>query len=200
MTTKEKCLVMMHKAAAAKRLSDKVMAKRAEYRAQPSDAYVAGFCKAAGACGVDGAQLLKEAQGFRSLGSLFEGKWLPKYIDLLKGGGKARVAIRNAFRKQYGTGMKTALKQMEGSMNELTGQFQKGLLTKEKYLALMDPLAKNYAKHMAPLADLERNVALARWGTGGALAAGGLYGLSRLTGDDNEYVPRARGPVQPYYV
>lgn len=70
MTTKEKCLVMMRKAAAAKRLNDKIMTKRAEYRAQmqPSEAYIAGFCKAAEAYGVDPEELLKEAQWLKSIG------------------------------------------------------------------------------------------------------------------------------------
>lgn len=61
MTTKEKVVSMMRKAAAARRLSDKVMAKRAEYRSMPSEAYIAGFRKAAEYYGVDPAALLKLA-------------------------------------------------------------------------------------------------------------------------------------------
>ena len=61
MTTKEKVVSMMRKAAAARRLSDKVMAKRAEYRSMPSEAYMAGFAKAAESYGVDPVELMKAA-------------------------------------------------------------------------------------------------------------------------------------------
>jgi hypothetical protein len=63
MTTKEKVVSMMRKAAAVRRLNDKVMAKRAEYRNMPSDAYLEGFSKAAEYYGVDPVALLKFAAG-----------------------------------------------------------------------------------------------------------------------------------------
>ena len=54
-------LSQMCKTAEAARLYSKVMQKVAEHRLQPSDAYIAGFCKAAEDAGVDPVQLIKAA-------------------------------------------------------------------------------------------------------------------------------------------
>lgn len=54
-------LSQMCKAAEAARLYSKVMQKVAEHRPRPSDAYIAGFCKAAEDAGVDPEELVKLA-------------------------------------------------------------------------------------------------------------------------------------------
>lgn len=82
MTTKDKVVAMFHKTAAARQLNAKILQKRAEFaksaaavrlygkvmqkraalRGAPSEAYMAGFCKAAEAYGVDPVELMKTAQ------------------------------------------------------------------------------------------------------------------------------------------
>lgn len=56
-----KTLFPVCKTAEAARLYSKVMQKVAEHRPRPSDAYIAGFCKAAEDAGVDPVQLIKAA-------------------------------------------------------------------------------------------------------------------------------------------
>jgi hypothetical protein len=52
---------MFHKAAAARSLNSKIMQKRAAFANRPSDAYLAGFCKAAEEVGVNPLELMKIA-------------------------------------------------------------------------------------------------------------------------------------------
>jgi hypothetical protein len=83
MTTKDKVVVMFHKTAAARQLNAKILQKRAEFaksaaagrlygkvmqkraalRGAPSEAYMAGFCKAAEIHGVDPRRLISIAFG-----------------------------------------------------------------------------------------------------------------------------------------
>jgi len=145
------------------------------------DYYKKGFLDKCAEYHIDGEELLKKAQ-WNFLGNAMNvGKWFPKYIDLLKGGAKQRKAIAQAFKSKYGVGMGKTLGNMQGSMNEYLSKLQKGLITQDEYAKAVKDLYANYAKHTAPLDQLANNVALARLGTGGALAAGGLYGLNKLT-------------------
>lgn len=114
MTTKEKVASMMHKAAAARRLSDKVMAKRAEYRSMPSDAYLEGFSKAAEYYGADPVELMKAA-----------GMW-----DNIKGGVKSIAGVIGSGVRGQINGMKAVGQGMWNGAKQIgQGNFGQGFKT-----------------------------------------------------------------------
>lgn len=153
-------------------------------------AYEKGFMDKCAECGVDGGKILKQAQAW--LGKAFDvAKWWPKYIDLLKGGAKQRKAIAQAFKSQHGVSMGKTLKNMEKTLKD-------GVLLTDKQPDRFDVLLKNYLAHKAPLDQLNRNVLLARLGTGGVLTAGGLYGANKILEDDKPEYPGYYPPYSSY--
>ena len=104
MTTKDKVLVMMHKAAAARSLNDKIMAKRAEYRSMPSEAYLEGFRKAAEYYGVDPVELVKAA----GLGDMWNGA-----VDGVKQMGKNMWGGVKSIAGGIGSGVKGSVNGMK---------------------------------------------------------------------------------------